>query len=151
MPYKDPEKERLRCLEKSRNARAEGKVLLYKDWPEERKQASRDATKTYRDSHKEERLAYSRMWWSTTGNQAMREKKRAFKAELVKEFGGACILCGYNKHLAALDFDHLDPSEKISAVASLTTQCRFDEARKEAQKCRLLCSNCHREETYGDW
>jgi hypothetical protein len=89
--------------------------------------------------------------WSETGNRLQREKKRNFKAELVQEFGGVCIICGYNKHLAALDFDHLDPTTKVESVAVLTTQCRFDEARKEAQKCRLLCANCHREETYGSW
>jgi hypothetical protein len=169
MPYKNPEDKKVadkryhvehleKELERSKNYRLEhpGYGTEYsKRWRAANPEKSRAATKRYRDSFTDEqrqaKKEYAAAWWSNKGNQAMREKKRAFKAELVREFGGACILCGYNKHLAALDFDHIDPSIKAASIAVLTTQCRFDEARKEAQKCRLLCSNCHREQTYGDW
>lgn len=43
---------------------------------------------------REAKADYQRNWWTTKGNQALREKKRAFKAELVAEKGGQCELCG---------------------------------------------------------
>ena len=34
------------------------------------------------------------------------------KIELIKMMGGKCCLCGYDKNYAALDFHHINPSEK---------------------------------------
>jgi len=62
-----------------------------------------------------------------------------------------CQQCGYDKHSAALDFHHLDPSKKESSVHQLINGPRPNEnnietLKKELEKCIILCSNCHREE-----
>ena len=34
-----------------------------------------------------------------------------------------CAICGYNLHGCALDFDHVDASNKVAAVSRLTVLC----------------------------
>lgn len=52
-----------------------------------------------------------------------------------------CAKCGYNAYGGALDFHHLDPSEKD--VKNLNYQTvKF---QKEIAKCVLVCKNCHAE------
>jgi 5-methylcytosine-specific restriction endonuclease McrA len=71
------------------------------------------------------------------------------KAILVAEAGGACAECGYSRSVAALQFHHLDPAHKRFSVAGRGLTRSLAEARKEAQKCVLLCSNCHAEVEAG--
>jgi hypothetical protein len=68
---------------------------------------------------------------------------------MVNSFGGRCVKCGYGKNYAALDFHHRDPTSKTNAVGLLLLGS-FEKAKKEAEKCDLLCANCHRETTYPD-
>ena len=65
--------------------------------------------------------------------------------------GGKCVLCGYRKHLHAFAFDHLDPRTKTLAVGTYISKRMYEKARAEAKKCRLLCANCHMEQTWGDY
>lgn len=55
-----------------------------------------------------------------------------------------CSLCGYSKCEAALEFHHLNPSEKEFDIKALTN-CSVEKAVNEIQKCILVCANCHRE------
>ena len=66
------------------------------------------------------------------------------KEKLVEYKGGKCEVCGYNKCIEALEFHHLDPSEKEFGVSSYSS-LSFDKAKKEVDKCILVCANCHRE------
>lgn len=77
-------------------------------------------------------------------SQTLRGLKR--KMLFIKELGAACEICGYNKNLAALEFHHKDPSTKLLALdmRSLSNNA-LTTLRKELIKCRLLCSNCHKE------
>lgn len=64
--------------------------------------------------------------------------------------GKSCIDCGYNKHLFALDFDHLPEFPKICNISS--NQCLSWSKEKidlEIAKCELVCANCHRIRTYN--
>lgn len=79
----------------------------------------------------------------------IKAKIRRKKQRLVRMFGGCCSKCGYSKNLAALDFHHPDDKTKASNVGLLLPGS-FNKAFFEAKKCVLLCSNCHREETYPD-
>ena len=65
-------------------------------------------------------------------------------AVLKLEAGGRCVLCGYSKCLAALDFDHIDPKTKTGSINKLI-RVSIKLAREEVKKCRLICANCHRE------
>lgn len=64
--------------------------------------------------------------------------------ELKKAFQSRCGMCGYDKCTQALEFHHLDPSAKDFAISS-GTKNNWSLLVSEAQKCVLLCSNCHRE------
>lgn len=85
-------------------------------------------------------------------NQIM-PNRSARKAALVHMLGGKCSQCGYSHSLRALDFHHVNPSEKrrtVSHLLAINTEESFILAIEEAQRCVLLCSNCHRVETFGE-
>ena len=72
------------------------------------------------------------------------EKKRVLDRERVIDYkGGKCESCGYNKYRGALEFHHLDPSQKDPLGLRKRS---FESLKKEVDKCVLLCANCHREE-----
>lgn len=66
------------------------------------------------------------------------EKKKKEISEWKRERG--CTVCGETEPWV-LDMHHLDPTEKESNSAQSATLKTF---LKEAEKCILLCSNCHR-------
>ena len=57
---------------------------------------------------------------------------------------GKCERCGYNKCIRALEFHHLNPSEKDFGLSRCLTK-NVKLLKAEADKCILLCSNCHAE------
>ena len=76
--------------------------------------------------------------------QKMRHVSR--KQELINLMGGKCTMCGYNKNYAALDFHHVHPEEKSFPLdARHLSNCSVKSLIEEANKCILLCANCHRE------
>ena len=57
----------------------------------------------------------------------------------------ACAKCGYNEYPVALDFHHLNPKEKDTTIARMTSnKYRLDKTLEEIDKCICLCANCHR-------
>jgi hypothetical protein len=71
--------------------------------------------------------------------------RRKVKEMLVAEAGGCCALCGYRRYLGALEFHHRDPRLKRFHVSGAGVTLSLAEVRTEAEKCVLLCSNCHAE------
>lgn len=67
------------------------------------------------------------------------------KQALVDRKGGKCAICGYNKYLGALEFHHINPSEKEIGLKQSLSKLSKETVEKEIDKCILLCSNCHRE------
>ena len=68
------------------------------------------------------------------------------KLKLIDLKGGKCEICGYNKNIAALEFHHIDSSQKnFSLDIRKLSNSKWDGLIKEVSKCMLLCSNCHRE------
>lgn len=68
-----------------------------------------------------------------------------------------CAICGYNKHPAALSFDHIDPKTKYRTKAGKAVQVsdmirngrfKWETIVEEMRKCRILCMNCHMEENH---
>lgn len=74
---------------------------------------------------------------------AVSERRRQVKRQLVDEAGGRCQLCGFEEHPAALHFHHLDPSTKDFHISHAGFTRSLERMRAEAEKCVLLCANCH--------
>jgi len=66
------------------------------------------------------------------------------KEELVRLFGGECVICGYNRSNWALEFHHRDPSQKDFSISGKNI-VSMNAYIEEAKKCVLVCSNCHKE------
>ena len=72
------------------------------------------------------------------------------KQIIVDSKGGKCKLCGYNKCLRALSFHHLDPTKKEFAMDIRSCNAYpVEKLSVEADKCELLCMNCHMELEYA--
>jgi transposase len=82
-------------------------------------------------------------------SEAVVRRRRKVKEILVREAGGRCAICGYDRSLAALEFHHVDPTQKEFQLAQQGMARSLDRMRAEAQKCVLLCSNCHAEVEHG--
>lgn len=78
-------------------------------------------------------------------SDAVARRRRKVKAILVGEAGGCCCICGYARNMRALHFHHLEPSKKRHAINAKGVALSLEKLRAEAQKCVLLCSNCHAE------
>lgn len=76
------------------------------------------------------------------------QKKRGVRRKLMllKEFGKQCSICGYNQNISALSFHHKNPKNKSFRLDSRNLSNRKQESiLKEANKCILVCNNCHAE------
>lgn len=75
-------------------------------------------------------------------NSVVKFRQRV-KQELIQYKGGKCSKCGYNKCSDALEFHHIDPSQKDFSISGKSLS--FEVMKEEADKCILVCSNCHKE------
>lgn len=66
-----------------------------------------------------------------------------FLAKIKQNRGGKCIKCGYDTCIKALEFHHLDPTQKDFTISN--DRFKLKEAIEESKKCILICSNCHKE------
>jgi len=75
-------------------------------------------------------------------NQRSNENKQRY----IDGRGGVCEACGEKYPVELMDFHHLDPTTKVFCLGQdkwrkkEVQQIVFD----EAEKCAILCSNCHR-------
>ena len=76
---------------------------------------------------------------------AVRKYQREKKSFAVSFYGGKCIVCGYCKCIDALEFHHRDESSKEEAPSEAIIKWSWERAKKELDKCDLVCSNCHKE------
>jgi hypothetical protein len=74
--------------------------------------------------------------------------RSALKRRLVEQAGGKCVRCGYSEFISGLDFHHA-LGKKEAEISDMLLKAisrdgnRLDAVFKEAQKCVLLCRNCH--------
>lgn len=72
-------------------------------------------------------------------------RRREVKELLVREAGGACCICGYQRYQGALQFHHVDPEQKRMQISRNGITLSIATLRAEASKCALVCANCHAE------
>ena len=71
------------------------------------------------------------------------EQKKIKKKAIFNYKGGECKRCGIVDHPSFYDLHHRDPStKKFSIGASYTI--KESRMKEEADKCDMLCPNCHR-------
>ncbi len=84
--------------------------------------------------------------YSKTKRERVARFRKKMKKRCIDYKGGSCQLCSYNKFDSAMDFHHLDPSQKDFTISGkITTLTNFGNIRPELDKCVLLCCRCHRE------
>jgi transposase-like protein len=76
-------------------------------------------------------------------SESVAERRRRVKDILVREAGGSCRLCGFDRYIGALHFHHLDPGRKVFSVSREGVTRSLERTREEVRKCVLLCANCH--------
>ena len=79
--------------------------------------------------------------------QSQMNQHRQTKMRLVEAFGNKCAVCGITGHPAIFDFHHRDPESKKKQVGQMG---KYAKALIEAQKCDMLCANCHRTLHWSD-
>jgi hypothetical protein len=81
--------------------------------------------------------------------QQVKERRRrlhAWNNELKSSM--PCADCGQFFPPVAMTWDHLPGSEKITEVSNLVRAGKTLQARKEVEKCELVCANCHAVRSY---
>lgn len=96
------------------------------------------------------KLKHNKMYYSSLKDRRVKRKK-----ELVLLKGGCCEKCGYDKNLGTLELHHKNPLFKTTTLSIRTlASLSWNRILEEAEKCELLCSNCHREHhfpEYNNW
>lgn len=104
----------------------------------------------------QDKTQYKREW-----NHRNRKSRYEWKAEylhnlkssLIRSKGGGCVMCGlqYNgKNASVFDFHHTRDKKFTLSVGNLNKKSK-QEVVLEADKCTILCANCHRQHHSSDY
>lgn len=77
--------------------------------------------------------------------RAVTERRCKLKRMLVEYKGGVCQICGYARYYGAFDLHHKGDSPKAFGISAGGISRSWEKMKAEADKCILLCANCHRE------
>lgn len=82
---------------------------------------------------------------------AEKKKRKKLLAEYIKQVKNIpCTDCGKRYPPYVMDFDHRDPSQKLYIVSEIVNRSvSMTRLKDEIIKCDVVCSNCHRERTFG--
>jgi hypothetical protein len=103
--------------------------------------------KEIKEINKQNFKPYNPSWCSLCVSKNCHDRQKSFKEKAVLYKGGKCSQCGYNKCFGALDFHHVNPSEKDFEI-NIVRWKKWDIIKKELDKCICLCRNCHAEEHF---
>lgn len=79
---------------------------------------------------------------------AVARYRRRRKEKLVQYFGNCCHDCGGTFPPFVYDFDHREPSKKSFNLGNYGNTVSWEKTLVEAEKCDMVCSNCHRLRTH---
>lgn len=71
------------------------------------------------------------------------EWRKRTKQRLLDHFGGKCNDCESSYPPFMMDFDHRDSDKKEFSI-SQSSVAKWETLLSEAEKCDLVCANCHR-------
>jgi hypothetical protein len=72
-----------------------------------------------------------------------RKEKEVYKQIILDAKKVGCLYCD-EKHPAALDFHHRDPSQKTYNISNWVRFTNPKRLLEEIAKCDVICANCHR-------
>jgi hypothetical protein len=81
--------------------------------------------------------------------KAVQRRRERVRLMAINYKGGCCQVCGYDRCIEALEFRHLDPTQKDFGISNKGYTRSWDKVKEEADKCILLRANCHREAHAG--
>lgn len=100
---------------------------------------------------------YHEGWYAENGDhrrQQVKNRRRKIKQRFRKyKETLSCEECGHSgkDNAWSLDFDHINPDEKVVSVSHLVSSgYGWDRIMEEVQKCRVVCANCHRKKGYHE-
>ena len=80
------------------------------------------------------------------GSEAVKRWRQNTKRRAIEAFGGKCCICEYDKCDEALEFHHLDPTNKEFTFGQMRGNIKgWGTIINELRKCVMLCSCCHKE------
>lgn len=89
--------------------------------------------------------------WNHRNREARYEYRKDWthrkKSELIKSLGGKCDKCGLlydGSNASVFDFHHTDDKKEHGVNLTALARFSFEKIKSEAEKCIILCSNCHR-------
>lgn len=81
------------------------------------------------------------------------ERKRAREVDMLSWIAAVkdvpCMDCEIKYPHYVMDFDHRDPTQKLANIGRLVKNGNWNKLKDEIAKCDVVCSNCHRERTWG--
>lgn len=113
----------------------------------------RERSKVYYDKNKEAVLFQQKKYYADNKSKRLNRQRTNIQKVRVKlaEYKECrpCTDCG-NYYLACvMDFDHLDPKQKILGVSTAASRgWGWVRLLTEIDKCELVCANCHRVRTH---
>lgn len=74
-------------------------------------------------------------------------RRRCASRKLIREIKSRpCEICGHKYHYSQMDFDHVNQDDKRLPISKMSLMGQ-ESIEKEVRKCRVVCVNCHRDET----
>ena len=134
MPYKDENKikeYRKEYWKKNKERYDQQTKERLENQTQEEKDKYKNTRNTWRENNKEEI------------NKKRRERKNKHRQYLVDMLGGKCVGCGTTEKL---QFDHIDRHKKAFCISKHLAS-KIDKLIEEAEKCQLLCDDCHKIKT----
>jgi hypothetical protein len=86
-------------------------------------------------------------------NRIRLSEEKKYRRQLQREFiqnlkDKPCTDCGHKYPHYVMDFDHVRGEKKYDLSRLAKISVNFQTILEEADKCEVVCSNCHRERTY---
>jgi 5-methylcytosine-specific restriction endonuclease McrA len=82
--------------------------------------------------------------------KAVSKRRKRLKRKVLDYLGGKCSNCGYDKCTRALSVHHKNPAEKEFGLSEAGMDKSWERIQREADKCILICANCHMELHCGE-
>ncbi len=105
----------------------------------------------HRETEFAERKDGSKIRWKCLKceTEATQKRREKIKVMAIAYKGGKCQCCGYDKCTQALEFHHVDPTQKDFGLGAKGYTRSWEKNKEELDKCVMVCANCHREIHYN--